>query len=143
MLVDTGDVEKKVLAALKTDGVSAETIKSFTTGDLNASKILFPFVVLEASSYEEGIIRAASGTLVYIIDVYAGTKSIAPGVAYEGSDSGKKGIAEICNEIKRVVENNRFANIFVHPTTDIQVVPRYSVNKDETVCIGKVTFRKR
>lgn len=141
MLVDTRNVEDMILAALQNDGVLVETINSFTKGDLNTSKKLFPFVVVEVTSYEEGSIRAASGTLVYSVDVFAGTRSIAPGVAYGGSDSGKKGIAEICNEIKRVVENNRFSNTFIHPTTDIQVDPRYSVNKDETVCIGRVAFK--
>jgi hypothetical protein len=61
MLVDTVNIENKVLDTLKNDATLSGYVKSFTKGDINASRILFPFVALGNMRYREGRLLDAGG----------------------------------------------------------------------------------
>lgn len=140
MLVNTMEIENKVLGALKNDATLSGYVKSFSQGDMNISRKLFPFIEVGNFVYREKQLLAASGIFLYTVNIYAGTGSLAPGVAFRGGSSGAKGIADLCNDIAAVIRNNRFSGAFFKPVRDVKVDPRYRFNRPETICIGKVSF---
>ncbi|HOO57412.1 MAG TPA: hypothetical protein PLN69_11350 [bacterium] len=140
MLVNTAEIEDKVIDALKNDPTLASYVKSFSRGGMNISKKQFPFVEVGNFSYREEQLLAASGIFVYSVDIYAGTKNLAQGVAYQGSESGTKGITGLCHDIVKVILNNHFSGAFFNIVANINNIPRYRGDKSETICIGKVSF---
>lgn len=140
MLIDTASIEDRILDTLKNDPTLSGYVKSFSCGDMNVSRKQFPFVALGNLPYREGELWAGEGTLVYSVNIYAGTRSLAPGVAYVGSETGKKGIAELCEDIKKVIRNNTFSDAFFFPIKDIEVEPCFGVDKGESIFLGRVAF---
>ena len=140
MLVDTKCVMDKVLSELETDATLSGYVKSFTQGDMNLARKKFPFVSIGNFSYREKQLLAASGIFIYSVDIYAGTKNLAAGVAYLGNDSGKKGIVELCHDIRKVIEDNSFSGTFLNTPAGIRINPRHYTDKAEMICIGKISF---
>lgn len=109
---------------------------------MNVSRKSFPFVNVAVSSIREKQLMAASGVFEYSFDVYAGTKNLAPGVAYKGSETtGTKGIADLCHDIANCIENNCFSNTFQKPPDSIRIFSRYRMDNAETLFVGKVSFK--
>lgn len=140
MLTDTKAIMNKVLNAFRNDPILSDCVKSFSLGNLNFSRKQFPFIEIGNFSYAQSDLRAGSGRLIYSIDIYAGTRNLAPGVAFQGSESGKVGISELCERIVVLAANNTFGNAFFMPVINISNNPRFLHDKAETLYIGKVSF---
>ena len=140
MLTNSKAMLDNVLTVLRNDAALAGYVKSFSVGGMNCSHNLFPFIDIGDFSYRAGDLGAASVWIIYDIDIYAGVKNLAPGLAYQGSESGVKGICDLCEDILRVTAGNTFNNTFIVPVSRVQNNPRYLFDKAETICIGKVSF---
>ncbi len=141
MLVNTREIEKKIMRALENDPELSACVSKFTVGSMDMSRARFPFVNLSCLRYRENMLRAASGSLLYMVDIYVGTQSLAPEVAYMGKEGGgKKAAVEICRLVREVVENNAFDGAFIHVVGGIRCNPCYRTNKAETIIIGAVSF---
>ena len=140
MLIDTNTIEQKILETLKEDPVLAGYVKRFMIGTVSNTRILFPFIDLVNVGCKEKELMAASGQLTVSFEIHAGIKNLAPEVAYKGTAAGKKGILDLCNDIRNVVVNNRFKGAFFGPAKNIRVNPRFLHDKTETVFVGLVSF---
>lgn len=140
MLIDTDNIERKILETLKEDPDIAACVKRFTTGTMTHSQFVFPYVDIVNLGCKEKELMAASGQVTMSFEIHAGIKNLAPEVAYKGNESGRKGIVELCNDIGRVVENNRFKGAFFGPTRNVKINPRFLYDKAETTFVGLVSF---
>lgn len=140
MHVDTKTILETMLSDLQADETLSEYVSDIAIGGQSFARKRFPFIAVAAPSIRAGQLMAGSGILIYDMNIYAGMKSIAPGVAYSGSPStGKKGIVHLCEDIVEVCRNNRFGSLLT-PPTDIRTDPRYWHDKAETIFIGMVSF---
>ena len=140
MLIDTDTIERRILETLQEDPVLAGYVKRFTPGTMTRSQFVFPYVDLVNVGMKEKELMAASGQVSMQFEIHAGIKSLAPEVAYKGTAAGKKGIVDLCNDIRNVVVKNRFKGAFFGPARNIRINPRFLHDKAETVFVGLVSF---
>ena len=111
----------KIHAKLSTDETLSGYVKSFTKGDMNTARMLFPFVSVGNLSYTLQPHSTVYDKYIYTVEILAGTHSIAPGVAFRGTnDGGKKGILQLCGDITAVLRNNTLDNFLTIPISEIQ-----------------------
>ena len=103
---------ERILEALKNDQELSSYVKSFTAGEANVSRKLFPFV--DVGSIHRDVIpyTIISNVFRYRIEILAGTKSLAPGTAYSGDDFGRKGIVQLKEDVESVIRGNHFDGTF-------------------------------
>jgi hypothetical protein len=134
------DIVNAVLDALRDDPALADYVKSFTAGDQDAVKKLFPFITVANMRYSLEAQDTANDVYVYTVEIMAGTRSLAKGTAYEGDDSGRKGILQLCEDIVGVVRTNTFNRMFSRPVSRI----RYKINNKPdsggAVWVGIINF---
>jgi len=87
-------------------------VKSFTVGEQDTAKKLFPFITILTLRYTLEERDTANDIYVYTVAIIAGTRNLAPGVAFEGDDSGRKGILQLREDIMKVIRPNDFSGVF-------------------------------
>lgn len=140
MYIDTKSIEDKIFQELSVCSTLSEYIKSFTKGGLGFTRKIFPFIDLGDLSYRATELRASSCTLEYNVDIFVGVRSIVPGIAFEGSESGAKGVVQICEDVRSILARNTFSSAFITPVYNIGVNPRFIYDAAETTFVGKVSF---
>ena len=133
-------VTEKVLETLKNDPALAAFVQSFTRGDMKTSRSLYPFVTVGNVRYKIIPYSSARDTRRYTIDILAGTRSLAPGVAFEGGGSGRKGLTQLCDDIEAVIRNNHFDGVFYRRVTDVKSRPGKGKDASGSVRIATITF---
>ena len=136
------DVEicAKVLEAFKSDPVLASYVKSFTMGEMNAARKLFPFINIGNTHISVERINVADEMKRYTIIGSAGTHSLVDCVAFSGDGSARKGIVELCADIVAVVRQNTFSGAFSRPVRNLSVDTEALSDKAGFIRIGTVRF---
>lgn len=129
-----------VLETLRNDAKLSTYVKKFSSGAMGASRKLFPFVEVGNFHIRPEITQTASVHLLYTIEIIAGTRSLIPGVAYLGNDSGVKGINDLCDDICDAVRGKSF-NDLLYGVYDITSDPNYRRDKGETMHFGLISFK--
>ncbi len=105
---------------LENDPTLASYVKSFKAGDLRISRMIYPYVSVANISLGIAPHDTARDIHTYSIQIMAGTRSLVPGRAFEGSEqSGARGIVQLCEDIVAVVRDNTFGGIFFAPPANI------------------------
>ena len=139
MNIDNKAVLDSILDTLRNDETLTSYVKSISHGSPGHARKQFPFIEVGGFHIRPERVMAASITLLYTIEIFAGTRSLAPGVAYKGSSSGKKGINDLCDDICDAIRGQTFGGLF-QPVYRIAADPNYKRDKGETVHIGSVVF---
>jgi hypothetical protein len=134
------DIVSGVLVALMNDTTLAEYVKSFSAGEQDTAKKLFPFITIGNLRYQLLARDTANDTYVYTVEVVAGTRSLARGVAYEGDKTGRKGIIQLCEDIVGVVRTNTFNGLFASPISDIRYRLADKPDSGGAIWQGIITF---
>ena len=134
------DIVNAVLDALRDDPALAGYVKSFTAGEPEIAKKLFPFITIVNLRYTLAARDTANDVYVYTVGIMAGTKNLAPGVAFEGNDTNRKGILQLCEDIVGVVRANSFGGKFSRPVSDIRYRVREKRDSGGAVWLGAVSF---
>jgi len=128
-----------ILGTLRNDETLSSYVESVSHGHPGYSRKKFPFVEVGSFHIRPERVMAGSITLLYTVEIIAGTRSLAPGVAYKGSPSGKKGINDLCDDICDAVRGQSFGGMF-RPVYRITSDPNYRRDKGESIHIGMVVF---
>lgn len=97
----------KLREVLKDDPVLKEYVKSLTIGDMNTSRMIFPFISIGNLRYTVTPHSTADDLYLYSIDIMAATNSLVAEYSFEGDEEkGKKGILQLCNEIHSALHTN-------------------------------------
>lgn len=139
MNIDNMAILDAILETLENDETLTAYVKKVSHGNMGASRKLFPFIEVGNIHIRPELVRAASIYLNYTIEIICGTRSLAPGVAYAGSDTGSKGINDLCDDIADAVRGQSF-NGLLEGVYNITTTPNYRRNKGETNHLGLVTF---
>ena len=113
------DIVNNVLDALKNDPALAGYVKSFTIGEPDTPKKLFPYITIANLGYSLMERDTANDLYTYTMEIIAGTRSLARGLAFEGEGDARKGILQLCEDIVGVVRANNFNKLFTRPVNDI------------------------
>lgn len=140
MNLDNKALLDAILETLRNDETLSAYVKKISHGAMGSSYKIFPFIAVGNFHIRPELTRAASIHLVYTIEIIAGTRSLAPGVAYLGCDSGAKGINELCDDICNAIRGKTFNKLLESGVYDISSNPNYRRDKGETMHIGIVTF---
>lgn len=131
---------RKVRDALKNDPTLASYVKSFTLGDVGASRKLFPFIAVGNVRYEIKPVTNVSDVHKYSIEILLGTSSLLSDLAYEGNEAGKKGILQLKQDVTAVLRGNRFDGILLKPVHEIESLDGKSSDASGTVRLATVRF---
>jgi hypothetical protein len=136
-------VEESILEELSKDEVLASYVKNFSLGDIDVSRILFPFVAVGNVDCEitpRTIGRGGSDVHRYTIEVVAGTKHTLPEIALRGDKKEKKGIKQLCDDVVRVIRMNTYGGLFNAPPSVVRVRKGPKSGSAGTIWGGVVTF---
>jgi len=142
MNLDNKALLDAVLQTLKNDEKLSSYVKNISHGGMSCSRKSFPFVEVGNFHIRPELTLAASIHLLYTIEILVGTRSLAPGVAYIGSESGKKGINDLCDDVCNAIRGKTFNNLLL-AAYGITSNPNYKRDKAETIHLGLVTFTAR
>jgi len=140
MAYTDAEICSKVLETLRSDLVLASYVKSFTLGDMNVSRKLFPFINVGNTHISVESINIVHDMKRYTVVVSAGTHSLVGGLAFAGDGSGKKGIVELCSDITAVVRQNLFGGAFSMPVRNVIVDTEALSDKAGFTRVGTVRF---
>lgn len=136
-------IEERILEALKGDEALASYVRNFSLGDIDVSRILFPFVAVGNVDCEitaRTIGRGGSDVHRYTVEVVAGTKHTLPEIALRGDGKEKKGIKQLCDDIVQVIRMNTYGGLFNAPPSVIRVRKGPRSGSAGTIWGGVVTF---
>jgi hypothetical protein len=131
----------KVLDALKNDSILTSYVKSFTLGEMNVARTLFPFINVGNTHISVESINNVDDMKQYTIVVSGGMHSHVGNVAYAGDGSGKKGIVELCSDITAVIRQNTFDGVFSMPVRKVIVDTEALCDKAGFIRICAVKFK--
>lgn len=142
MNLDNKSIVDAVLETLKNDGTLSSYVKHFSSGGMALSRNIFPFVAVGEFQISPELALAASIHLMYTFEIEVGTRSLATGVAYIGSESGTKGINDLCDDVCDAIRGKTFNNL-LHSPVSISSNPNHRRDKGETTRVGLITFTAR
>ncbi len=130
-----------VMEALKSDETLSSYVKSFTLGGAGAAQKLFPLITRANLRCEIFANDTSADIYVYSVDILAGTRSLAPGLAFDGNDAGRKGIVQLCNDIVHVLRTNSFGGLFCKPVSEIGYKIYEGVDSGGAVWYAGIAFK--
>jgi len=139
MKIDNKEILDNILETLRNDPKIATCVKRISHGDMSVSRKLFPFIDVGNFHIRQDKTTTGSVVLTYMIEIIAGTKSLAPGVAREGAECGVVGIVELCDDICDALRGRR-VNMCSSPAYLTKSNPDMLSDKGETIHIGQVTI---
>jgi len=139
MKIDNKEILDNILEALKSDPKLSSYVKRISHGDMSVSRKIFPFIDVGNFHIRQDKATTGSVVLTYMIEIIAGTKSLAPGVAREGAECGGVGIVELCDDICDALRGRR-VNMCSSPSYLTKSNPDILSDKGETIHIGQVTI---
>lgn len=134
------DLINAVLDALKADATLGGYVMSFTAGDQDAARKLFPFVTVAGMRYELTESDTARDTYMYTVEITVGTRSLARGEAYDGDGTDRKGILQLCEDVARVVRGSTFGGMFTRPVEGISYRTADKSDGGGTIWLGVLKF---
>ncbi|HPI78083.1 MAG TPA: hypothetical protein PLK80_15245 [bacterium] len=142
MKIDNKEILDNILEALKSDPKLSSYVKRISHGDMSVSRKIFPFIDVGNFHIRQDKATTGSVVLTYMIEIIAGTKSLAPGVAREGAECGGVGIVELCDDICDALRGRAFGRCF-EPAQITNADPDHTGSDDETTRIGLVVITCR
>ncbi len=139
MKIDNKEILDNILEALRSDQKLSSYVKRISHGDMSVSRKIFPFIDVGNFHISQDKATTGSVVLTYMIEIIAGTKSIAPGVAREGAESGAAGIIQLCDDICDALRGRTF-NMRSTPAYLMKSNPDILSDKGETIHIGQATI---
>jgi len=115
-------------------------VKSFTLGDMNVSRALYPFINVGNTHVSVEAHDIVNDIRRYTVTLSAGTHSLAGNLAYDGNGADKKGIVELCSDIVSVVRQNYFGGGFFKPVQSLSVDTEALSDRAGFMRIGTVRF---
>jgi hypothetical protein len=142
MNIDNKAILNSVIETLKSDLKLSSYVKRISHGDMSASRKLFPFIDVGNFHIRQEKSTTGSVVLTCMVEIIAGTKSLAPGEALNGNSGGSKGIVELCDDICDALRGCAFGRHF-EPTQIASADPNHNGSDDETTRIGMVIITCR
>ena len=139
MSVDDKEILHAVKDALQNDTTLAEYVKSFSVGDMNISRKLFPYLAvgnLKCKISPRSLGARGYDSYEYMMEVRLGARSLAPGVAF----GGENGILQLCEDVVTAVRPNDFG-VFTCPVEVVGVYPGYKTGSGNMEWIGRIIIR--
>ena len=114
-------------------------VKRISHGNMSYSRKLFPYV--EVGNFHITRVEIVGGgvDLHYAIEITAGTRSLAHGLAYKGDGADRKGISDLCDDVRSLILNNTFGGVF-EPVVKIKCDPNYRMDSAGTLHVGSIVF---
>jgi hypothetical protein len=116
-IMDTTEIEilKTILHMLETDATLSQYVKSFTLGENDISRKLYPFINVGNMKYESSPLSIGKhgwDRFDYTIEITGGVSFLLPKTAFSGDDGGRMGILQLREDIMKVIRPNDFGGIF-------------------------------
>jgi hypothetical protein len=109
------EILRTILYTLENDATLSEYVKSFTFGENDISRKMFPFINVGNVKYEVeslSIGKHGCDRFDYTIEITGGVRYLLPKTAFSGDDGGRKGIMQLREDIIKVIRPNDFSGIF-------------------------------
>lgn len=130
----------RIYELLKSDEILKSYVKSFSKGDMNASRKLSPFVSVGDLRYTVVPVTTGDDLYTYSIDILTGVRSLVPGLAFEGTDSGRKGIVQLCGDVAAVLRGNHLGGFLLKPISEIGISHGRGRDSSDFMQLGTVTI---
>jgi len=135
--------EKQILNAVK-DALAADTtlaayVKSFSVGDMEISRKIFPYISVGNINHSLATATMGSGgkdRVTYMFEIRGGVKHHRCEKAF----SGEEGIMQLCEDIVSVAWPNDFG-VFGSPAEIVAVRPAHISGTAGTLWIASVNLR--
>jgi len=136
----TSDLVDKTFELLTNDPALNARVKSFTKGDMNTARKIFPFVSVGNVRYTVTPRTAIHDMYSYSVDVLAGTHCLAPGAAFDGGKTGENGILQVCNAIVSALRGSTLDNFLTLPIREINISVGPGPAKSSFLWLATVNF---
>ena len=141
--MDISEIEilKTVLKTLENDTILSGYVKSFTLGENDISRKVFPFINVGNLKYEIATLsigKHGCDRFDYTIEITGGVKYLLPKTAFSGDGAGRKGILQLREDITKVIRPNDFGGVFWGPVEIPAAVIGYKKNTGGTDWITSI-----
>ena len=108
---------------------------------MRAARKLFPFITIGNMKYTITPHTTASDMYSYNIDILAGTASLVPGVAFDGAESGKKGIVQMCDDIAAALRASTLGGFLIFPISVTVMHHGKGKKTGSAIWLGNITIK--
>jgi len=143
--LSTTEIASRIVDTLKLDPVLAVCVKSWSVGDAESVKTVFPFIAVEApDSDSTPLTMGADGHSEedLTINIYGGTRHILPHVAHAGNES-TRGVIQLNSDIINAAVGHDFNGLFAGPVRLLRADTAHKGSTGGTTWMTLVTLSAR